>query len=156
MNTKTKESALDALEGMRQIVRREMLIAGCYIDDEISNARLARSEAICGGRKHCAIGSLWAGYGVKPKWRNGYLYLAGVERDIRNRFTKTRPGLRVALDALNAAANQFAEKNGIRIYGIYNDSIEDLFEGHYGNKLTKRDLLNIISTAKRNIKSGKV
>lgn len=156
MTTETQESALNALEGMRQIVRREMITTGCYIDEDISSPQLARSGAICGGRKHCAIGSLWAGYGIKPFKRSGFVQLPGVHRDTRKRFTKTRPGLRLALNALNAAATEFADKNNISVYNAFDDNIENLFEGHYGDKLSKRDLLGIISKAKRSIKTGAI
>ena len=152
----TKAKALAALEGMRQIVRREMLITGTYVDDEVSNPSL--TGAICGGRKHCAIGSLWAGGGVKPditihpRWGWESISLPGVSQEQRPEFLRHRPGLRLAYDSLNAAAEAFATKHDLDLEaGSFDAAIEGLFEGHYGDRLTKRDLLAIVSAAKRTV-----
>lgn len=53
MTEATRRKALDALEGMRWIVRHEMAAAGMYVDPDVTRPRLAGS--ICGGRKHCAL-----------------------------------------------------------------------------------------------------
>lgn len=153
MREVTRTKALGALEGMRQIVRREMLARGNYVEDEISNPRLV--GALCGGRKHCAVGSLWVGAGVRPRILFGSLELPGVLQSHRKRFLRRRPGLRVAYVALNAAAAEFAKRRHLRI----SDSphwapIEALFEGYYGSYLTKRDLLSIIAAAKRKVKAA--
>lgn len=152
MNERTRAKALDALEGMRQIVRREMLVRGKYVEDQVSNPRLA--GAICGGRKHCAMGSLWAGAGVTLV-RDEYndLDLPGISEPERENFTRHRPWLRLALTSLNDAAQQFADKRGLLIPLTWQDSIEGLFETQWERALTKRDLLAVIAAAKRKVKA---
>lgn len=157
MNETTRTKALSALDGMREIVRREMLVVGEYIEPEVSNPRL--SNAICGGRKHCAIGSLWAGSGVKAeRGEYGLLYLPGSTESERASFLRPRHGLRAAYDALNEAAKAFASRRGWDLsYSEFEAPIEALFEGHYENAeepLTKRDLLSVIAAAKRQVKQA--
>lgn len=148
----TKEKALDSLDGMRQIVRAEMLIQGEYVDDEISNPR--RIKSICGGRKHCAIGSLWAGGGVRPVFRGEMIVMPGVLSFERPTFLRSRHGLRVAYDALNAAARKFADDHGIDLDKdrSHDAEIEELFEGYWEYRIGKRDMLTIIADAKRRVR----
>lgn len=154
MNETTRAKALSALDGMREIVRREMLVQGEYVEQDITSPQL--SGAICGGRKHCAVGSLWVGAGVKyEKDYDGWITLPGVASFERPDFLRPRHGLRVAYDAINRAAQAFADKNGIDLEEMdLTAPIEALFEGHCGNDLTKSDLLKIISAAKREIKAA--
>lgn len=153
MNETTRAKALDALEGMRQIVRNKMLITGAYVDEKVSNPRLL--GALCGGRKHCAIGSLWAGAGIKAKISDGSaFFLPGTPEWDRKEFLRRRPGLKVAYEQINLAADDFAEKNGYDLeISSYGAPLEALFETHYENDLTKQDLLKIISAAKRKVKA---
>lgn len=150
MTNITKNQAIKALEGMRTIVHHEMLMRGAYVDNEISNPRL--KGAICGGRKHCAIGSLWVGAGVKPQILPHGIDLPGTGSEERDEFLRPRHGLRLAYDKLNEAARGFAKDNMIKLRGgEFDADIEQLFEGHYGSTLTKRDMLKIISAAKRKV-----
>lgn len=152
MTESTKAKALDALEGMRQIVRREMVITGSYVEDEISNPNLI--GAICGGRKHCAIGSLWAGAGIRPTVNEWSVHLPGVGEP-REGFLRHRHGLRLAYDSLNAAAQELADRRGLRLEVTWESQAEGLFEGHYdADRLTKRDLLAVIAAAKRRVKAA--
>lgn len=153
MNETTRAKAIAALEGMREIVRREMLTQGIYVDPEVSNPRLV--GAICGGRKHCAIGSLWVGGGIKATKEKYGIALPGTAADERPDFLRHRPGLRAAYDSLNLAAEEFATKHELDLsVNGYKASIESLFEEYYGEELTKRDLLKIISAAKRKVKEA--
>jgi hypothetical protein len=152
----TKDKAIQALDGMREIVRHEMLTTGTYIEEEISNPRLAKSGAICGGHKHCAIGSLWVGAGIKPVKQDDCIFLPGADVPSRRDFLKHRPGLKLAYNALNEAASDFMENKEICPASTFDAAIERLFEGCWddGEALTKRDLLGIIAAAKRKVKAA--
>ena len=155
----TKTKALSALDGMRKIVQHEMLARGVYVTEDIENPHLAQAGAICGGRQHCAIGSLWVGGGIKYTFSSyGEITLPGVQQHERKKFLSHRPGLRLAHRALNEAAETFSQKYGLdddeRADTFFEDPIERLFEGFYGSELTRRDMLNIISAAKRKVKAA--
>jgi hypothetical protein len=154
MTAKIKEKAIAALEGMAQIARHEMLTQGSYIDTEVSNPRLAKAGAICGGRKHCAIGSLWTGYGVPLKWIGSYVFLPGVVEAERADFMRNRPALRAAYDALNAAAVSFADRRSLHLDSQWESAAEALFEGHYQVDVDKRDMLRVIASAKRRVRNA--
>lgn len=155
----TKDRALRALDGMAEIVRREMLISGTYVEDEVSRPDLAAKGTICGGRKHCAIGSFLVGGGVKPVietlgWGT-YVELPGSKEDERAAFFRHRPGLRLGYDALNQAARAFAERNGFEIEWTFGSDLEGLFEHNWKRgRLTKRDLLKVIAAARRIVKAA--
>lgn len=162
MNATTKTKALDALEGMRQIVDAEMLVHGQYFTDDVDPLKAAN---VCGGRKYCAIGSLWAGAGVPIKrmvekdpdgdW--DYLALPGVEQEDREGFLRRRPALRAAYNALNDAAFSYALKHGLtnkmRPKAEFEAPVEALFESR---KVTigRNELLEIIASAKRKVKAA--
>lgn len=154
MNEKHKQKALDALDGMAQIVKNEMLVRGEYLTSEVVNESLAAKGAICGGHKACAIGSLWLGYGVKMEGMPGLRELPGTDEEERKAFTRTRPALRAALNHLNAAAAAFAEKNSITLTKSWDDPIEGLFEGYYGRKIDRTDLLRVVNNAKRRVRAA--
>jgi hypothetical protein len=127
------EKALDALEGMRQIVRREKIVFGEYCEPGQENPNTP-----CGGHRYCAVGSLWVGYGIKPKVHHdpdlGHEYdhaiLPGSGAHRREEFVKNRPGLRLALEHLNASAERVAPAYGVGLEDAeFNDAIEVLFEG---------------------------
>lgn len=148
----TRAKALSALEGMRGIVRREMCHPGAYVEADVSNPVLAAKGAICGGRKHCAVGSLWVGGGIRPKVDEyGDLVLPGVYEEERRDFLIHRPGLRLAYDSLNNEAQAFINGHDVEPNEIFSAPIEALFEAEYNNGLTKRDLLSIIAAAKRRV-----
>jgi hypothetical protein len=165
MNPKTKKQALDALEGMKEIVKKEMLVRGEYLTQEIVNPKLANAGAICGGRQYCAIGSLWAGAGIHPqKDKDGNWILPGADADHPNRgsrevFLRNRHGLRTAYNALNAAAEQHIQRHGIETEGEFEAAIEDLFESFdYAEDdsdytpryaVDPQDLIKIIDSARR-------
>lgn len=99
----TRARALDALTNMATIIKRERLVRGQYITPEQDGD----TTAICTGRRACLIGSLWLGAGVRPKrdyWET--IALPGVDPDARASFLRHRPGLRLAYDALNRAAER--------------------------------------------------
>ena len=148
----TKEGALRALDGMREVVRREMLTQGTYVSEEGLNPRLA--GAICGGRRHCAIGSLWVGAGVKHRVVKGAVTLPGVGEEDRPRFLRRHPALKLAYDALNRVAQRWTDEHEVDLDGAFHAPIEDLFESQWGYVLTKRDLLRIISNAKRIVRAA--
>ncbi len=154
MHESTREKALSALDGMREIVRREMLVQGEYVEQYVSEPKF--TNALCGGRKHCAIGSLWVGGGVRYERDDfGDVSLPGVLEGFRDDFLRPRHGLRAAYDALNTAAWAFADRHGLDLAEMEHDAaIEALFEGWYGNGLTKRDLLAVIAAAKRIVRKA--
>lgn len=167
---KTKRQALTALDNMRSIVHNEMLIAGSYIDDEITNEELAAEGAVCGGRKHCAIGSLWVAAGVRytktewPLYGGGVrvtLDLPGVTEPEREDFLRHRPALKLAYDCINASAKAYAEKKGLPFrpedpwLETFDAAVEALFEGNWDEgRIDKKDLLKVISGAKRRVKAA--
>lgn len=157
---RTRTKALSALDGMRSIVRREMAAPGNYVSNDVIRPEL--EGALCGGRTHCALGSLWAGYGIKlERTYHDDVFMPGVIECDRPRFLRNRPGLRAAYEALNASAAAFAEKHGMDLREptgrqclVFESAAEHLFEGYYGSSLTKRDLLAVIASAKRKIKAA--
>lgn len=157
--TTAQQKALDALSGMRTIVKKEMALAGEYISDEIDEEK-KNTGAICGGHKTCAIGSLWIGYGIKPRRRHGGFLLAYTGQDQRARAYRKYEGLGLAVGALNDAALAAADRNGYTL-ADFKDPIEALFEGEeYGRMRTdgltldKAALLRIIDSAKRRVVRG--
>lgn len=152
LTERVRERAISALDGMRSIVRAEMLTQGEYIESEISNPR--RLASLCGGRKHCAVGSLWVGGGIRPHVTpGGAVHLPGTSSWEREAFLRRRPALRVAYNALNEAARDFADSHDIALHG-FDNGIEGLFENFYGEELTKRDLLAVIAAAKRKVRAA--
>jgi hypothetical protein len=160
ISVRTRAKALDALNGMAQIVKNEMLVRNQYATAHVVNPELAGS--LCGGYKYCAIGSLWVGYGVKVDGaRRGVL--PGVQDYERGEFFRTRPGLSLAYDALNASADTFIERHGVDLdaacieidFGGFSSSLEALFEGDGGGDVVDRKaLLGIINSAKRKVRAA--
>lgn len=161
VSDRTRQSALNALAGMEQIVDAEMLIHGEYATDVIVNSKLFESGAICGGRQYCAVGSLWVGGGIKYDRRLG---LPGVAPYQRDAFLAHRPGLRLAYEALNEAAQGWARRTR-RLGEFVNDTrdpdevakitIEDVFEHDYTDrdKIGRRDMLRFIAQAREKIEA---
>ena len=165
---KTKEMAHKALDGMAQITKREMLIRGEYVSDNVDK-KLAEEGAICGGHRACAIGSLYIGYGIpltEHNWEdddNPSYSLPGVDPASRKAFTRNRPGLRLAMKALDHVAEkrtaglskrqqenveEFLYEHDDDAYGI---KIEALFEGvtRGPSRLNRENMLEVISEAKK-------
>lgn len=156
-SVKTLDKAIAALDGMATIVR-----AG-YVSQDIVKPQ--REKALCGGRQFCAIGSLWTGYGAKPRLDYGYWELEGSEDDEeRETFLSRRPALKAAYDALNRAATSLhAQRPDLRLNESFSAPIEALFEQApkrwrwrdadepAPSQLTRSDLLKIIASAKRDI-----
>lgn len=161
ISKKTRDEALAALDGMRDVVKNEMLTHGTYVSSEIENHVLAAAGAVCGGHKACAVGSLWLGGGVRMKSLFGGAVLPGVEEEERRSFLRNRDGLRVAYHALNDAAERFmarhpeVKKRGTS-YRVFEAPVESLFEEHQVQQANGRyrdvgrqELLPIITAAKR-------
>lgn len=119
-------------------------------------------NAICNGRSFCAIGSLWAGGGVKVVEDDTTLAkswtLPGVgEGREHDEFLRNRHGLRAAYDALNDAAGRYATRHKIELDGTFMAPIESLFEGacyfiddeNREFELDRSDLLKIIKSARQ-------
>lgn len=147
------------IERMEEIVRNEMLDYGYYVSDEIERPDLAEIGAVCGGRRACAVGSLYLAAGIKPIVREyddePIARLPGTDPSERLMFMMTRPALRTAYEALNDAANEYIDREGIEVnrepdfYGAhsYHGDLEVLFET--GDPAIGRDeLLTVTARAK--------
>lgn len=174
MHASTRKKAIRSLDGMAEIVAKEMLVKGDYVGDEI-DADLKAQGAICGGHKYCAIGSLWAGAGIHPK-RDVYTYISG-DKDVifslpgvtnreRDSFLDKHPGLKVAYDALNEAAEDFISEHEVPEELLdrhqFSAAVEALFEGAYADDewnpsnegfegIGSPELLEIIEDAKQRV-----
>jgi hypothetical protein len=148
---KTVGQALDALDGMATIVKREMTGRVGYVSQYTYDKRLAESGAICGGRKYCAVGSLWVGAGIKPEGHDGTVNLPGTDEDERDAFLRGRHGLRLAYNALNEAADAYVKRTGARKTALFEAPIEALFEGQ-ANGLNRTELLKVVNDAKRRVR----
>jgi hypothetical protein len=107
---------VEIVRNMQKIIANEMLTRGEYVEEDVSNPRLAEQGAICGGRRACAVGSLWLAALVPmefkdpdhPTWGD----MPGVLVRDRLDFLDDKPGLASAYDALNAAAREYAARYG--------------------------------------------
>lgn len=155
VSERTRNKALDTLSGMSQIVKNEMITPNQYVGPVVDQD-LAEAGAICGGRKACAVGSLWIAGGVKVEYSgHGAPGLPGVEEYQRENFLRPRPGLRLAYDSLNEAAFEYAERNNrVRTITVshWNAPVEALFES--SKSLPKSELLKIINSAKRKVRAA--
>lgn len=153
MNATTRKSALSALAGMTGIVEVEALVKGMYV----SNTQYPNLPSICDGRHFCAVGSLWAGAGHKATESNDFM-LPGIAQDDREGFLRHRPGLKAAYEALNTAATQYIEQEGLRRDWFddcddeeFTAALESLFE-EYDN-VGRPELLDVIEIARKDIES---
>jgi hypothetical protein len=121
IDTQIKRDAMAALGGMSIIVNNEMLKRRQYVSERVIDHALADTGALCGGHGACAVGSLLIGGGVSPVCTDDYgnqyydLPMAFVDRGKREEFLaeKENAGLKLAYDALNEAAQRFADERGI-------------------------------------------
>lgn len=151
------EKALQTLDGMAQIVRAEAMARGSYVGDDAP----PEAPPICQGVRACAVGSLYLAYGVRSKVaEDGDRYLPGVYAFERKGFMERRAGLRLAYDALNEAADRYAERRRINLdehsyMGPRAGALERLFEHDAGeDEVPRGDLLRIIAGAKRRVKAS--
>lgn len=164
LSEKTVDKAIDVLDGIREITKNEMLVARQYVSQDIVDPELAAEGAICGGRNACLVGSAYLAAGIKLKKDDmGFVDLPGIgDADDRARFRKNRPGLRVAMDALNEAALARIEKlpedeqNYVLYEGIVSienegDAAECLFE-NTPIHANREDILKLVTEAKRIIR----
>lgn len=162
----TQEKAILAIERMEEVIRNEMLVRGTYLTPTVVDQKLAEAGAVCGGRKACAIGSLYLGYGVKldlvyeDDHDEGSTYeLPGVGQGEREDFMRRRPALKLAYDELNAAADRYIAKadhaTKFRITSAaFTSSLEGLFEAGLAGldyTGTRKELLKVTRSAKRAI-----
>lgn len=177
-----KQQALDTLEKFAQIVRNEMLMHGVYFDSDITNEKLAKAGAPCGGHRACAVGSLYLAYGVQfnPNRCNS---IDGVLPYERATFMKDKPTLKLIYDTLNEEAGAYAVRKGLwhksDLYspdedgdgykpstGMFEDLFEDYYQGNPDDELVgephgfkgdkhinRKDMLQITTNAKRRIRS---
>lgn len=121
MDKKIKLEALGALGGMQIVVNNEMLKRRTYISDCVEDQELAEAGALCGGHKACAVGSLLLGAGVKPTMSGDYADLPEANPNTlvsgrpspREKFMADNPGVKLAYDALNQAAQQWADEHDV-------------------------------------------
>jgi len=138
-----KLDAIRALYGMRLIINREMLMPNQYVSQRVDDPAAAASGALCGGRKMCAVGSLWVGGGVKIETRPGhgrvvYANIPGTNPEQRKAFLKgdSRKGLRLAYKTMNKACKAYGEAEGLDMADYDADDVfcsggmEVLFERH--------------------------
>lgn len=131
-----QEKALDTLDGMKEIVEHEMIERGSYSTAEIIDRDLYEKGAVCGGRRYCAIGAMVVAYGIpshqesqgRYPWEQTVDFGMAVSGGRRS-YYKKHPGLDIAHDALNEAADQYAKQYGLGMPGG-TSAIEDLFESN--------------------------
>lgn len=162
----TKEKALKALDGMAEVVKNEMLVHNTYVSDTVVDPVLAEKGAICHGHAACAIGSLWLGARVRMELDcecQGIKYweMPGTAPSEREEFVARRPGLRLALDALNEEAHKYGERHGLITHSLigrsggitYVAGIEALFERN-PYEVGRKQLLQVINNAKRKVRAA--
>lgn len=171
--TTTLYSAEETLDRMAEIVRAEMMGNRVYVSGVV-RPDLAEKGAICGGRRHCAIGALWVAHGVPyTDYMSDEVALPAVAQSERMGFMATDAELALAHDALGEAADAFAESIGMASLNLgdcYGDGvlyayapsddperytyqsvskIEALFEGIH--RLTKDELLGVVRDARERV-----
>lgn len=148
----TIAKAIDSLDRMAHIVNMERITKGCYVDPNVGEA-----DGICGGHNYCAIGALWIGGGIRVEHNVEpfeYWELPGADPDDRPVFLRQRHGLRLAYEALNAAAGRYIERHGIEFEkphvssDDYEAQVEQLFE-RSTTPVGRPELLEVIADAKR-------
>jgi hypothetical protein len=93
----TYDKAISTLDGLIGITHRETLARAGYVEP---------AGPVCDGFRACLLGSTWIAHGEVPYDDYGSLALLGVSESERHDFLLTRPGLRMAYDALNEVARE--------------------------------------------------
>lgn len=152
----TIDGALNALDGMAQIVNNDMLVRGAYVSDDFDPKM---SDSICGGHKYCALGALWVGAGISPeKTQWGGFAMPCLDDDYQylEDFVRYRHPLRVAYEALNTAASDFADKHGLHFSEyVWDSALEGVFESN-SSQFGRPEILEVIESAREIIKSYKI
>ncbi len=150
---KTRKKAHDVLNGIEQIARNEMLIQGEYVTEEVVNEELAKKGAICGGRAACLIGSAYvsAGYGYIDEY--DYFRLPGIgdTADLdeeRKAFLRHRPGLRLAIEALDKCAVRRMGESQLNWYNQSEAYFEQYLDG-YSQVEIRRKVISLCKSAHR-------
>jgi hypothetical protein len=165
-----RRKAAQYLTNMAEIVKADRMVRGTYIKgllDRVTGRQVPdprRANAVCRGWRACAIGSLFLGAGVSPRQNeyHGEYDLPGQD-DPTEYAQRNDKALLVALNALNGVALTWLEDEEIRrqvvrrAATLFEEPIELLFEGAFGTRgFGRREMLRVISTAKRRINAGKV
>lgn len=125
-------TAKDILRRFAKIVSADRLVHSIYVDD---GGDTTRSNALCGGHRACAIGSLWIAAGIKPERDDEFTYILPTAHP-GNRYAAFAqvPGLEEAYYALNAAAADYMASEDLdptdTACGCYEGELEVLFESH--------------------------
>lgn len=169
-----REKAIETLTNMATIVKRDKLLRGSYFT--LGRSKAPDPGALCKGGRACAIGSLFLARGVKLEQEYQDWVLPGTDRPSAfalgrkqadpNSFyygdEKPDLALAVALAALNQVATEYlADPKIQRVVrkrrNRFAEPIELLFEGAFGTRhFGRRQMLKVISTAKRRIRDGRV
>lgn len=161
--TTTEEQAVEILDRMAEIAEREMLVSGNYVDPFYIDPKMG--GAVCGGRKTCAVGSLFVAGGAEVEVNRGEFRLPAANPGNRDDYLADRPALRLAYDALNDAAACYAERTGVRLDRSFEAPVEALFEGELGDPFdcsegsparsaAAHELVGVIRDAQRGIAGG--
>lgn len=171
---KTYEKAIEIINGIVEITKREQLQQGMYIFPD-KDEKLAASGAICGGHKACLLGSAWLSAGVKPVISRDTLgtiigaYLPALEDGSteRKKFLRNRPALKLALQTLDALADDKLppKKRGPYRPDEYASPVRDFesqaeqfFEVTLKNKpqaAIRKEILALCQAAKRRLRSAR-
>lgn len=144
----------------RRIVER----AAEMIDVEVDLVRGSyynESPSYCGGRRVCAIGALWLAAGIQPSYiTSGCWEVPGTgdSSNRRDRFLDDRPALRLAYDAVNAAARaHYDDTPDLHVYDLgsmdallgesWTSELEALFEETTIDADGIRDVLTVAARA---------
>jgi hypothetical protein len=158
----TRAEALKILDGVEEMAKAEMIAARAYVTLVWDRER-AEAGAICGGRKACAVGSLWLAAGVKVRMDER---LPGVEAgQPRRSFLRRRPALRLAYEALNTAAERRAHRleEGERVefafdaprYGAAEALLERTsYLDDPDGELDKRKYISLVRSARRIVEAA--
>lgn len=131
IKAKDKKAALQALDGIIEIAKNDMLRQGVYLTDEVKNQELKKAGAVCGGKQACLYGSLWVSAGYRRVGSDRLLY--GVASKKRERYMKDKPALKIASDALEQAA----KRRIVQLDRESRDDIEYMAEMHFNNSFAE-------------------
>ena len=165
----TKQQALDILDGVVEIAEHGQLIHSEYLSYE--SARPALAGAICGGHQACLIGSL--AIAARPINKHGTrpaLELIAILRESAyapdsEQALQRRPGLKLALEALNATAEarllQQAGRSRLARAALHQAAdgenvCESYFETYLSGRTkvqTRVEIKSLVAVAKRHVET---